>query len=440
MNPCETGNQAHNRILDTYVAPVLGIPRTSQNLQTLAIFNTFTYGGIGGTQATTSGGSPQGPLISLHEIGHSLGTLADEYPYSSRDVVRPCYTGGEPGSFHHTIHDSAAQMLAAQTKWWRWLGEESLSGGMIGLHEGGGTFPCGQRRPSEHSMMRWIGFDLDQIGLEHMVARVTGMRNSGQMNVQNTPRRHRGRGTRSLWLETGHPRFHERQRHVADRRPDRPGDRHRQQPQPRPRAAEPRAGHGRARRGARPGRARTASTGCATRRRTTAATDSGYNGPRFVQTRTWTVGDTTVTPSAPAADITAPHGEHPPGRRRRGRLRRDQPPDRPGPPGHVVDQRRRRSPNPTQQPQPRPRRAEPAGGHAHADGDGDRRRAVGHGRVEDRQGGADRAADGCPRRWPRCPAASEHPVYFNGWDMWLDPAGRPRPATRARPPSSASSA
>ena len=103
VNPCETGNQAHNRIIDNYVAPVLGIPRTSQNLQTLAIFNTFTYGGIGGSQATTSGGSPQGPLISLHEIGHSLGTLADEYPYSSRDVVRPCYTGGEPGSFHHTI-------------------------------------------------------------------------------------------------------------------------------------------------------------------------------------------------------------------------------------------------------------------------------------------------------------------------------------------------
>ena len=96
VNPCETGTQAHNRILDTYVAPVLGIPRTSQNIQTLAIFNTFTYGGIGGSQATTSGGSPQGPLISLHEIGHSLGTLVDEYPYSSRDVVRACYTGGEP--------------------------------------------------------------------------------------------------------------------------------------------------------------------------------------------------------------------------------------------------------------------------------------------------------------------------------------------------------
>ena len=77
-------------------------------------------------------------------------------------------------------------MLTRQTKWWRWIGEESLSGGKIGTYEGGGTYPCGQKRPSSHSMMRWIGFDFDQIGLEHMVARVTGMRNSGQMNVQNT--------------------------------------------------------------------------------------------------------------------------------------------------------------------------------------------------------------------------------------------------------------
>ena len=59
---------------------------TGQNVQTLALANTYTYGGIGGTEATTSGGSPQGPLISLHELGHSLGQLADEYPYSSRDV------------------------------------------------------------------------------------------------------------------------------------------------------------------------------------------------------------------------------------------------------------------------------------------------------------------------------------------------------------------
>jgi hypothetical protein len=34
------------------------------------------------------------------------------------------------------------------------------------------------------------------------------------------------------------------------------------------------------------------------------STDSGYNGPRFVQTRQWTVGEQTVAPSPPAAEIT----------------------------------------------------------------------------------------------------------------------------------------
>ena len=58
-------------------------------------------------------------------------------------------------------------------------------------------------------MMRWIGFDFDQIGLEHMVARITGMRNSGQMNVQNTPTTGTVAKDSVLWLETGHPRFHE---------------------------------------------------------------------------------------------------------------------------------------------------------------------------------------------------------------------------------------
>ena len=186
-------------------------------MQTLAIFNTFTYGGIGGTSATTSGGSPQGPLISLHELGHSLGTMADEYPYSSRDVVRPCYTGGEPGSFHHTIYTDPAQMVADQHKWWRWLGEESLSGGTIGLHEGGGTFPCGQRRPSEHSIMRWIGFDWDQVGREHMVARITGMRNAGQMSVRNTPTGDGGRRQRAVGRDRA-PALPRAERDLAGRR------------------------------------------------------------------------------------------------------------------------------------------------------------------------------------------------------------------------------
>jgi hypothetical protein len=202
------GNQARTAILDTYVAPVLGIPANSQNVQTLAIFNSFTYGGIGGTHATTSGGSPQGPLISLHELGHSLGQMSDEYPYSARDVVRPCYTGGEPGSFHHTIRTDPAQMIADQFKWWRWLGEESLSGGIIGLHEGGNTFPCGVRRPSQHSIMRWLGFPFDQVGREHMTYRITGRRNANAMALAHTPLGEVGTED-VVWVETQHPKYHE---------------------------------------------------------------------------------------------------------------------------------------------------------------------------------------------------------------------------------------
>ena len=299
VNPCETGNQAHQRILDTFVIPVLGIPRGSQNVQTLAIFNTFTYGGIGGTQATTSGGSPQGPLISLHELGHSLGTMADEYPYSSRDVIRPCYTGGEPTSFHHTIYTSVEQMAADQQKWWRWNGEQSLSGGTIGLHEGGGMFPCGQRRPSEHSIMRWIGFDWDQIGREHMVARITGMRNAGQMALRNTPP-----GTVAsdsvLWVETGHPRYHALDVTwrvggvIVDAHNSRNLD---LDPLDLPAGTivqvevrDPVGPDG-------TDWVRNPSNG-------NSSTNSGFNGPRFVQTREWTVGEPGAVPSPPAAEIT----------------------------------------------------------------------------------------------------------------------------------------
>ena len=204
-DPGCTGTQQHTRFLATYLAP-LGV--VGQNVQTLAIANTFTYGGIGGTQATTSGGSPQGPLISTHELGHSLGQLSDEYPYSSRDLVRPCYAGGEPGSFHHTLYTDPAQMVTDQHKWWRWIGEESLSGGTIGLWEGGNTFPCGIRRPSRHSMMRWLGFYFDQVGRENMTYRITGRRNANAMSLLHTPLGQVGPED-VVWVETQHPKFHE---------------------------------------------------------------------------------------------------------------------------------------------------------------------------------------------------------------------------------------
>jgi hypothetical protein len=421
VNPCETGNQAHNRILDTYVMPVLGIPRTSQNVQTLAVFNTFTYGGIGGTSATTSGGSPQGPLISLHELGHSLGTMADEYPYSSRDVVRPCYTGGEPGSFHHTVYTDTAQMVADQHKWWRWVGEESLSGGTIGLHEGGGTFPCGQRRPSEHSIMRWIGFDWDQVGREHMVARITGMRNSGQMSVRNTPL-----GTVAsdsvLWVETGHPRHHElnvtwrvggADGTVLDTHGSRNLD---LDPLDLPAGT---VVHVEVRDPIGPDGidwVRNPSTG-------NTSTNSGYNGPRFVQTREWTVGDPGVTPSPAAAEITAAtFASQPVAGDEVVYLETNHPADR------VLDVAWSLNGSPLANPN-NSRNLDlgalglPAGTHQLAATVTD---PADPGGVSDQiEWTVDNALPTAPRTLSTplttLPGALEHPVYFDGWDMLLQP-------------------
>jgi hypothetical protein len=421
VNPCETGAQALNRIIDTFVAPVLGIPRTSQNVQTLAIFNTFTYGGIGGMNATTSGGSPQGPLISLHELGHSLGTMADEYPYQSRDVVRPCYAGAEPGSFHHTIYTDPAQMVTDQHKWWRWVGEESLSGGAIGLHEGGGTFPCGQRRPSEHSIMRWIGFDWDQIGREHMVARITGMRNAGQMSVRHTPPGEVASDS-VLWVETGHPRHHElgvtwriggADGTVLATHGSRSLD---LAPLDLP------AGtivHVEVRDPVGPGGidwVRNPSTGIS-------ATNSGFNGPRFVQTREWTVGGPGVVPSPAAAEITAATMTSlPVAGDEVVFVETNHPTDR------VLDVAWSLNGSPL--PNPRnSRRVElgalglPAGTHRLAATVTD---PADPGGVSDRiEWTVDNAAPTAPRRLSapltRLSGALEHPVYFDGWDMWLEP-------------------
>ncbi|HWK29816.1 MAG TPA: M64 family metallopeptidase [Solirubrobacter sp.] len=414
VNPCETGNQAHNRILEQYVAPVLGIPRTSQNIQTLAIFNSFTYGGIGGTQATTSGGSPQGPLVSMHELGHSLGSMADEYPYSSRDVLRACYTGGEPSSFHHTTLPNAEAMLTAQTKWWRWLGEESISGGKIGVYESGGTYPCGQRRPSEHSIMRWLGFDWDQVGLEHMVARITGMRNAGQMNIRNTPTGNVARDG-VLWVETGHPRFHEVD--VTWK------------------AGDTVVQSGNSRNldlkalNLAPGTVVSAEVRDPVgpdgldwvRNPSTAnaANNSGYNGPRFVQTREWTVDETTVTPSAPEAKITASTpNTHPVAADEVVFIETNHPTDRVVSVKWTVNGSEVANPSNSRN-LDLSKLALPGGTHA-------LKVTVTDGTQSDSmEWKIDKVAPTADRRLSEplttLDDSLEHPVYFNGWDMWLDP-------------------
>ena len=139
--------------------------------QILIIANSDTYGGIGGRLATTTGGNALSPLITPHELGHSLGGLMDEYTYSARGRPGGTYTGGEPNAIHTTVL-TETEMRDRQRKWWRWLGEPSEAGGLIGRFEGGSGHTKGIWRPSKHSMMISLGYYFDQIGRERMTQRI----------------------------------------------------------------------------------------------------------------------------------------------------------------------------------------------------------------------------------------------------------------------------
>ena len=260
-------------------------------------------------------------------------------------------------------------MIADRHKWWRWIGEESLSGGTIGLHEGGGTFPCGQRRPSEHSIMRWIGFDWDQVGREHMVARITRPQERRADVVAQHAGGHGGAGRRALGRDPA-PEVPRARRHMADRRPERRGGRHRQQPQPRPRSAQRRTRHGRPRGGARPGRPRRQGLGAQ-------PLDRQHRDGLGLQRAAVRPDQAVDRRRGDGGAVTAGRGDHPglddrpAGRWRRGGVRRDQPSGRPGA-GRGVAAGRRAAPQPAQQPEPGSRRARAPIGNLRAHGDRDR--------------------------------------------------------------------
>ncbi|MEU8301238.1 M64 family metallopeptidase [Micromonospora sp. NPDC048909] len=175
------------------------------NRQLIALANSNTYGGAGGTNATASGGNALSALISPHEIGHSLGGLQDEYDYYARGVAGDTYTGGEPSSVHHTVL-TEQQMRDTRAKWWRWLGEPSESGGTIGRYEGGMYLQRGVWRPSQHSMMKSLGFYFDQVARERMTQRIAARVGILQ---DATPTDRPIGADRVVWVETLHPVSHE---------------------------------------------------------------------------------------------------------------------------------------------------------------------------------------------------------------------------------------
>ncbi|WP_344841238.1 M64 family metallopeptidase [Kribbella ginsengisoli] len=177
---------------------------TPANRQILAIGNSNTYGGAGGTYATASGGNALSALITPHELGHSLGGLQDEYDYYARGDRGAPYEGPEPSSIHHTLL-TEQQMLTQQKKWFRWLGEPSESGGPIARYEAGMYAGSGIWRPSKHSMMKVLGYYFDQVSRERMTQRISSRATLIQSSTPPGPLT----PTQSVWLQTLHPATHE---------------------------------------------------------------------------------------------------------------------------------------------------------------------------------------------------------------------------------------
>ncbi|WP_432890512.1 M64 family metallopeptidase [Kribbella sp. CA-245084] len=177
---------------------------TASNRQILAIGNSDTYGGAGGTYATASGGNALSALITPHELGHSLGGLQDEYDYYARGERGAPYVGPEPSSIHHTLL-TQQQMLDQHVKWYRWLGEPSESGGTIGRYEGGMYAGSGVWRPSAHSMMKALGYYFDQVSRERMAQRLSAKANLFQDSTPVGP----VAADQVVWLQTLHPLDHE---------------------------------------------------------------------------------------------------------------------------------------------------------------------------------------------------------------------------------------
>lgn len=144
----------------------------------LVLANSAKYGGAGYNEpsetlgyegiSTASAGNEKSGQVAIHETGHSLGKLADEYYYPGYPGYEE-YTGPEPAESNSSTL-AAGDMSGQRAKWHRWLGEESPDGGSVGTYEGGGYYVTGLYRPTDNSLMRSLGKPFNLPGIEAMIA------------------------------------------------------------------------------------------------------------------------------------------------------------------------------------------------------------------------------------------------------------------------------
>lgn len=143
----------------------------SQTDAILVIVNDSEYGGSGGYLTVTSTHSLATEVV-LHEMGHSLGRLADEYD------IGTCNNTIEPEEPNLTMQ-TARNLI----KWnvgggppigWIDLTTPipTITPGVLGLYEGGGYCTVGIYRSSYVSKMRILGVPFGQVNEEQLVKRI----------------------------------------------------------------------------------------------------------------------------------------------------------------------------------------------------------------------------------------------------------------------------
>ena len=125
------------------------------------LVNDSKYGGCGGSWAVYAAENSVAADIGVHELGHSLGNLADEYWSNGTS-----YTGAEPSAVNLTRSPNSG-------KWDRWVGyvDPETNIGVIDYYEGGGYNQFGLFRPSVNSEMRSLNRPFDAISREQFIAR-----------------------------------------------------------------------------------------------------------------------------------------------------------------------------------------------------------------------------------------------------------------------------
>lgn len=152
-----------NRALCVNVNKALAAAASATDVdQVLAIANSSRYGGAGYPSfdlGTVSGNNQSSLEIALHEFGHSLADLADEYDYGREGA----YQGEEFAAANVTIFP-AATLAASNWKWFRWLDLPHVD-----TYEGGALYKLGVFRPTLDSKMRNLGRPFQEVNVEQLV-------------------------------------------------------------------------------------------------------------------------------------------------------------------------------------------------------------------------------------------------------------------------------